>query len=187
MASPSTIFAPKTFVIRWKFPFIILILLLLGYGTKIAYKSFSEYRKIQSYANLYETASDLANSQTETFTENSQTQNDTIPQKNIIKEFDVEKLWETEQQKKHIFSGNHETDGILSFGANKREIFDKLIEIIKRADNSVGLKETSNDIRTLINGKPITVRVFIRNGEVKSINCFPNQSNRLIYNLIELP
>ncbi len=184
MASPSTIFAPKTFVIRWKFPFIILILLLLGYGTKIAYKSFSEYRKIQSYANLYETASDLANSQTETYAENSQTQNDTIPQKNIIKEFDVEKLWKYNE--KHIFSNDHKKSGFDNLPMSNKMFYEKIVEVVKRADSQGLLVESSNDIRTIIEGFKVTVRVYIRNGKVESINCFPNHSSRVINRLVEL-
>jgi len=171
----------KALVMRWKIPFIILILLMLVAAARIAYESYTEYSRVRNYMHLYEKAKEAV--KTEATDAQANTKSDTIPKKGIIKDFDVEGLWK--QYKKHIFSQKHLENGLSDIINKERELFDKIIDLVKRADKKGLLGETSTDIRTTINNAKVTVRVHIKNGKVMSVNCFPNQSNRVIYRLIE--
>ena len=99
----------------------------------------------------------------------------------------MEKLWEREtHENRHIFTEKHFESGLSNIPKSQRKIFKRVVEIVKRADSQGLLGESSNDIRTVIEGIKVTVRVYIRNGKVESINCFPNHSNRVINRLVEL-
>ncbi len=110
--------------------------------------------------------------------------NESNHKKGIIKELDVEKF----RKKENVCSDRHfvSNQGITESTEPNAEYFNQIISIIKRADSQGLLKETSNDISTQIDNTKVTIRVYIENGNVLSINCFRNETPRLIYNLIEL-
>lgn len=66
--------------------------------------------------------------------------------------------------------------GIHSLGENKADVFNKAINVARQSAES--WKEGSNEIRTAINGIEATVRVYVRDGIMKSIDVFVGYSNR---------
>ena len=190
---------PQPFRKQWVFGFVaILSLLVFGYWLhQIIDKTLDGVNEARQMVGNIRTAEQVSDWLTNH--SNDDTTKNTLPkiietvdntQKGIIKKFDVEQLWkrETERVNKHIFSSKHTQKDILELdaGKNKRNIFDLMVEKVKTADSKALLKESSNDIVTQINGQTVTVRVFINNGEVTSINAFTGTSNRVIYNLIKL-
>ncbi len=86
----------------------------------------------------------------------------------------------------HMFSGKHEKKGILNLCTTKPEIFDKIISIIKDADKQNLLNRAgSSQIYARINNQLITIRLFIRDHQLLSVNCFPSKANRGLGTVIE--
>lgn len=88
----------------------------------------------------------------------------------------MEKVYE------HVFSYDHKKNGILDLGHSEAEIINKFINIIEAVSNK--LIEGSNNIRTIINGKEVTITLFVRDGEVVNLDGFVGYSERNVVNLI---
>lgn len=167
----------KSISLRGKAPYFFFFVIALLITLYVVY---SEYRQVKSFAVMCEKTGEVVVDAVNT--SNSISKNDTIP-KEAIKEFDVEKIWKEKQQ--HIFSRGHKENGISDVAKNERHLYDKMVDLVKRADKKGLLGESSTDIRTTINGVKMTVRVHIRDGKVMSLNGFTNNSGRVIYRLIE--
>ena len=83
----------------------------------------------------------------------------------------------------HIFSSKHIKDGIMLLGKNKEAILKQAEKIIEK--HMKNLKEGSNQIETIMNGHQATIRVFVKDGEIVSVNIFKGISNRKLGNLIK--
>ncbi|MFT1867147.1 hypothetical protein, partial [Vibrio cholerae] len=76
----------------------------------------------------------------------------------------------------------HINGGIMRLGSSQKAIFNKSIDIIKKARR---VKVGSNEIRTYINGHKVTIRFYVLpNGVVKNVNMFRGHSGRAVGNLI---
>ncbi len=83
----------------------------------------------------------------------------------------------------HIFSSEHIKNGILKLGSSKRHIFDKIYSIIQSSmSKSVN---GSNQIHTIINGHKVTIRFYLKDGVIKSMDAFTGWASRIIGNLIK--
>jgi len=92
-----------------------------------------------------------------------------------------------ERYKEHIFSPEHQRDGILTLGKDKATIMDSLHNIIVSLDQKGLLKEGANQIKTAINGvNSVEIRCFIQNGEAISVNAFLSRFNRIYGNFIDV-
>ena len=83
----------------------------------------------------------------------------------------------------HIFSKKHIKDGILQLGKNKDDILKTTEKIIDK--NIDKLKEGSNTIEVVMNGHKATIRVYVKNGEILSVDLFKGVSSRKIGNYIK--
>jgi hypothetical protein len=91
-----------------------------------------------------------------------------------------------ERYKEHIFSPEHQRDGILTLGKDKAAIMDSLHTIIVSLDQKGLLKEGANQIKAAINGvNSVEIRCFIQNGEAISVNAFLSRFNRIYGNFID--
>ncbi len=92
-----------------------------------------------------------------------------------------------ERYKEHIFSPEHQRDGILTLGKDKATIMDSLHNIIVSLDQKGLLKEGANQIKAGINGvNSVEIRCFIQNGEAISVNAFLSRFNRIYGNFIDV-
>ncbi|NLJ15779.1 MAG: hypothetical protein GX346_01440 [Clostridiales bacterium] len=82
----------------------------------------------------------------------------------------------------HIFSSQHIKDGIMRLGGTKRQIFDKIMNVVtlKMPQAATG----SNQIHTTINGIKVTIRFFVKDGTIQSVNAFVGWTERIIGNLL---
>ena len=86
----------------------------------------------------------------------------------------------------HMFSDKHEQSGILKLCTTKPEIFDKIISIVKDADKQkLFSKEGSHQIYTVMNGQATTIRLFIEDQQLLSVNCFSERAERKLGTIIE--
>jgi RHS repeat-associated protein len=76
----------------------------------------------------------------------------------------------------HIFSAKHIKSGIMNLGATKDDILRSIANTVER--NAPKLKEGFNEIVTKMNGKEATVRTFVKDGKVISVNAFEGTSSR---------
>lgn len=106
--------------------------------------------------------------------------------KGIIKEFPAGELAGREMQSRHIWSEGHiNSDITKALGKQTPSNYDKVVKIVIDVDNAGLLMIGDNDIRTVINNIPVTIRVHIfPNGTVGSLNAFTGQSKRIVQNLI---
>ncbi len=85
---------------------------------------------------------------------------------------------------KHIFSPEHIDNVVMSSGDSKSEIMNKFVRIIKELDTPGNFVEGSNQIHTIINGQQAEIKIFLKNGEVISIDGFKGWSTRIINKVI---
>ena len=90
------------------------------------------------------------------------------------------KLWKGSA--KHIFSKDHIRNGIMRLGNSQKAIFNKLYEIVN--SNLVNAVNGSNQIHTTINGIQITIRFYVSNGEVQSLDAMTGWATRIIGKLL---
>ena len=90
------------------------------------------------------------------------------------------KLWKGSA--KHIFSKAHIRDGIMSLGRSQRSIFNQLYKIVNA--NLANAVNGSNQIYTTINGVKTTIRFYVSNGQVQSIDAFTGWATRIIGKLL---
>ena len=83
----------------------------------------------------------------------------------------------------HIFSKAHIRDGIMKLGYSKRNIFDKGINIIQ--GKMVQAVNGSNEVRTTINGIKVTIRFYLSDGKIRSMDMFVGWSSRVIGKLLK--
>jgi len=83
---------------------------------------------------------------------------------------------------RHIFSQDHILKGIMDLGTDKAEILDKVVQTIEK--NSDNLKDGSNFILENINGHEATVKVFLKDGEIMSIDAYKGIPTRQYGNVI---
>ena len=78
----------------------------------------------------------------------------------------------------HIFTAKHNWDSIIRMGYSKRQIFDtifsKIQQYISIASNG------SNEIRTYLWGKQVTIRFFFNDGVLRNIDSFIGWSGRVV-------
>jgi len=98
----------------------------------------------------------------------------------------IKKFPTFEEVAEHIFSPNHKKEGIMDLGPTERAINDKFVEIIKEADMKNLLQEGPNNIVTKINDKDITIRAFLKDGDLLSYDGFVGLSDRKVNNKIYL-
>ena len=82
----------------------------------------------------------------------------------------------------HIFSTSHIKDGIMDLGIDRGDIMKKINLSI--SDNKNLFIDGMNTIQTKMNGHNVTVRVFINNSNVMSVNAFKGVATRHTQNLI---
>ena len=83
---------------------------------------------------------------------------------------------------KHIFSKDHIKNGIMKLGNSQKSIFNKLYKIVDfYLPNAVN---GSNQIHTTINGVKITIRFYVSDGKVQSIDAFTGWATRIIGKLL---
>lgn len=82
----------------------------------------------------------------------------------------------------HVFSLKHIEDGIMNLGTNESEIINKFFSIAKATSGQ--WVEGSNEIRTMINGIKVTIRFYVKNGEIINLDGFVGYSKRIIGKLI---
>jgi len=82
----------------------------------------------------------------------------------------------------HIFSRSHVTDGIMSLGRDRIDIFNKLINTVNQY--SAKFMAGSNEIRTVINGVQTTIRFYVRSGKIINLDAFVGYSNRVVGTLL---
>lgn len=90
------------------------------------------------------------------------------------------KLWKGSA--KHIFSKQHIRDGIMRLGSSQKSIFNKLYKVVNSyLPNAVN---GSNQIHTTINGVKVTIRFYVSNGQVQSIDAFTGWATRIVGKLL---
>lgn len=86
----------------------------------------------------------------------------------------------------HIFSADHVKNGIMELGKSKDAILNQARDALRSADKVGGLREGINTVITKMNGHDATVRAFIKNGEVQSMNLFKGISERAGQYVVDL-
>jgi hypothetical protein len=102
---------------------------------------------------------------------------------NAIKSYDTKSLL---HDVGHMFSADHKKRGIEALGENCYTLAAQCLEKVKKADTLGLLIEKDNVIETMINGKEATIKFYINNGTLKSLNLYPGQSNRKWFNKFNL-
>ena len=83
----------------------------------------------------------------------------------------------------HIFSQDHIKNGIMNLGSSQWEIFNKIMsEINSRLPQAVN---GSNQIHTIINGIRVTIRFYLVDGAIKSVDAFVGWATRIIGELLK--
>ena len=90
------------------------------------------------------------------------------------------KLWKGSA--KHIFSKDHIKNGIMRLGGSQEAIFNKIYKVVN--SNLANAVNGSNQIHTTINGVKTTIRFYVSNGEVQSINAMTGWATRIIGKLL---
>ena len=90
------------------------------------------------------------------------------------------KLWKVSSR--HIFSKDHIRNGIMRLGGSKKTIFNKIYKVVN--SNLSNAVNGSNQIYTTINGVKTTIRFYVSNGEVQSINAMTGWAARIIGKLL---
>ena len=83
---------------------------------------------------------------------------------------------------RHIFSKDHIKNGIMRLGGSQKAIFNKIYKIVK--SNLTNAVNGSNQIHATINGIKVTIRFYVLNGEVQSINAMLDWATRIIGKLL---
>lgn len=92
----------------------------------------------------------------------------------------VEELFEGFE--KHAFSKDHVKNGIENLGLSHRELFDSVYgDMLTKLDQAV---EQSNQFYTMIGNTEMTVRFYVSNGEILSINAMVGRAERVIGKLL---
>lgn len=87
----------------------------------------------------------------------------------------------------HVFSKQHIRNGIDSLGSSRAAIQENVANAISKANSQRLLQVGSNQIETLMNGLPATIRAQVSpDGVITKINLFPGTSGRQLGNLIPL-
>ena len=86
----------------------------------------------------------------------------------------------------HIFSADHVKTGIMDLGKSKDAILNQARDALMAADKGGGLREGMNTVVTRMNGYDATVRAFIKNGEMQSMNLFKGVSERAGQYVVDL-
>ncbi len=84
----------------------------------------------------------------------------------------------------HIFSADHIKNGIMNLGNSTIDIFNKIQTFVSNVD-SRKVKEGSNFMIKSINGIQTTIRFFVKDSKVISIDAFIGTSNRILGNLVD--
>lgn len=71
---------------------------------------------------------------------------------------------------------------VARLGSSEKAIFDNICKIVKR--NLPNAVDGSNQIHTMINGIKVTIRFYVSNGEVQSIDAFVGWASRVIGKLL---
>lgn len=77
----------------------------------------------------------------------------------------------------HMFSKDHMKKGIMNLGKSQKGIFNSVIKIVK-SKLHLAIDEP-NQINTIMNGFKVSIRFFIQNGQVTSINLLMGGSTLL--------
>jgi RHS repeat-associated protein len=113
-----------------------------------------------------------------------------IPVKNVIPESIHDGVLRTSKigaaKMEHIFSADHLKKGIMELGKSKDAILNQTSEILVNANKPGGLRDGMNTIFARMNGQEATVRAYIKNGEMISLNIFKGISERLGQYVIDL-
>ena len=83
----------------------------------------------------------------------------------------------------HIFSREHVINGIMQLGSDKVDIFNRLVNVVNQYASKV--VEGSNQIHTMINGAETTIRFYVQNGQIISINAMVGHAQRIIGTLLK--
>ena len=83
----------------------------------------------------------------------------------------------------HIFSRQHIADGIMKLGSSKREIFNKIFNIMSSKIRSAA--NGSNQIHTKINGIKVTIKFNFVDGKIRSIDAFLGWASRVVGKLLK--
>ena len=89
-------------------------------------------------------------------------------------------LWKNSAS--HIFSKSHMKNGIMQLGKSQKSIFNSLYKVVN--SNLTNAVNGSNQIHTTINGVKTTIRFYVSNGQVQSIDAFTGWATRIIGKLL---
>lgn len=96
----------------------------------------------------------------------------------------VKRFGEKALDYEHVFSEEHDRNGIMDLGSSKKRIMDMLVEYIIKADKMKLLKDGHNQVRDMVNGHEMEIRFKIINGEILKITAFRGWSPREINNVV---
>jgi len=103
---------------------------------------------------------------------------------------EAEDLWRASKidtaKMQHIFSADHVKTGVMNLGNSKDAILNQARDALMAADRAGGLREGMNTVVTRMNGDDATVRAYIKNGEMQSMNLFKRISERAGQYVIDL-
>lgn len=72
----------------------------------------------------------------------------------------------------------------MRLGNDEIDIYNKFVKKINDADMLGLIKENNNQVRSIIDGYEVEIKVFIEKGKVQSINAYLGISNRDLGNII---
>jgi hypothetical protein len=85
----------------------------------------------------------------------------------------------------HLFSDDHIRSGIDTLGESRPAIRQRVGEVIADVDEAGSLVSGSNQIETVMNGQPATIRAFLStDGKLMSGNVFPGKTERKLGKII---
>lgn len=88
-----------------------------------------------------------------------------------------------ESYEKHIFSDKHMARGVMDLGTDKQDIMNKIGSLVET--NLSKLREGDNFILNKVNGHESTVKAFVREGKIISIDAYKGTAKRLYGNVIK--
>ena len=70
----------------------------------------------------------------------------------------------------------------MDLGTDKKDILNKFFDIAEITSEQ--WVDGSNEIRTIINGIDVTIRIYVKNGKMVNLDGFVGYSQRVLGNLI---
>ena len=102
----------------------------------------------------------------------------------------IDGIWRTSKmdaaKMEHIFSVDHVKTGIMDLAKSKEAILSQARDALMAAEKTGALREGMNTVVTRMNGYDATVRAFIKNGEMQSMNVFKGVSERASQYVVDL-